>query len=81
MKLTKAQQDLVDRFDAGEDIFEDAEIVEIEVKRPRDKVMSLRLPTDKWDTLRHEAKELGVTPTTLARLWILEHLKAAAPSN
>ena len=51
------------------------EVVEIEVKRPLDKVIPVRLPSDKWEELRREARELGIGPTTLARMWILERLR------
>jgi len=38
-------------------------------------VIPVRLSTEKWEELREEAKELGTGPTTLARMWILEHLR------
>ncbi|MFC1967796.1 hypothetical protein ACFLVX_00180 [Chloroflexota bacterium] len=47
----------------------------VEVKRPLDKVIWIRLPADKWKQIRDEARELGVGPTTLARMWILERLR------
>lgn len=45
------------------------------VKRPLDKAVPVRLSSDKWEELRREARELGVGPTTLARMWILEKLR------
>ncbi len=30
---------------------------------------------DGWEELRKEARELGLGPSTLARMWILEHLR------
>ena len=69
-------QELIDRFDAGESIWnEDDEVVEIEFKRPLDKVVPVRLASAHWYRLYHEAHELGVGPTTLARMWILEKLR------
>ncbi len=50
------------------------EAVEIDVKRPLDKVIPVRMSSEKWEELRREARELGVGPTTLARMWILEKL-------
>ena len=47
----------------------------VEVKKPLDKVIPVRLPADKWELIRQEARELGVGPTTLARMWILERLR------
>lgn len=51
------------------------EVVEIQVKKPLDKVIPVRLSGDKWEELRREANELGIGPTTLARMWILERLR------
>ncbi len=65
----------VERIESGEAWEETDEVVEIEVKRPLDKVIPVRLPSEKWEELRREARELGVGPTTLARMWILEKLR------
>lgn len=65
----------VKRIEQGEAWEETDEVIEIEVKRPLDKVVPVRLPSDKWEELRREARELGVGPTTLARMWILEKLR------
>ena len=54
---------------------ESDEVVHVEVKKPLDKVIPIRLSGDKWEELRREAKELGIGPTTLARMWILERLR------
>lgn len=54
------------------------EVVRIEVKKPLDRVIPVRLPSDKWEQIREEARELGVGPTTLARMWILECLRQRA---
>ena len=54
---------------------ESDEVVRVEIKKPLDKVIPVRLSADKWEELRREARELGVGPTTLARLWLLERLR------
>jgi len=46
-----------------------------EGKKTLDKVIPVRLSAEKWDELKKEAGELGVGPTTLARIWILERLR------
>jgi hypothetical protein len=51
------------------------EVVQTETKKPLDKVIPVRLSSEKWEELRREAKELGIGPTTLARMWILERLR------
>jgi hypothetical protein len=65
----------VQRLEEGEAWEETDEVVEVEVKRPLDKVIPVRLSSEKWEELRREARELGVGPTTLARMWILEKLR------
>ena len=55
---------------------ESDKVVRVEVKKPLDKVIPVRLPADKWEQMREEARELGVGPTTLARMWILERLRS-----
>lgn len=70
--LDKAVED-IDRGDAWN---ESEEVVRVEVKKPLDKVIPVRLPADKWEQIREEARELGVGPTTLARMWILERLRS-----
>jgi hypothetical protein len=56
---------------------DDDEVVELEVKLPLDKVIPVRLTSDNWEALRQEATKLGVGPTTLARMWLLERLNRA----
>jgi hypothetical protein len=63
------------KLEEGEAWEETDEVVEAEVKRPLDKVIPVLLPSEKWEELRREARGLGVGPTTLARMWILEKLR------
>ncbi|MBA7541222.1 hypothetical protein ES705_33529 [subsurface metagenome] len=65
----------VERIEQGEAWNKTDEVVQVEVKKPLDKVIPVRLPADKWEEIRQEARELGIGPTTLARMWILEHLR------
>ena len=60
---------------------ESDEVVQVEVKKPLDKVIPVRLSSEKWEELRKEARELGIGPTTLARMWILEHLRQRAKAG
>lgn len=66
---------VVEHIEQGEAWDEADEVVQLEVKTPLNKVIPVRLPADKWEELRQEARELGVGPTTLSRMWILEHLR------
>jgi hypothetical protein len=65
----------VEKIEQGDAWEETDEVVKIEAKKPLDKVIPVRLSADKWEQIRAEARELGVGPTTLARMWILERLK------
>lgn len=65
----------VEKIERGSAWDETDEIVHVEVKKPLDKVIPIRLPADKWEQIREEARELGIGPTTLARMWILERLR------
>jgi hypothetical protein len=65
----------VEKIEQGNAWEETDEVVKIEVRKPLDKVIPVRLFADKWEQIREEARELGVGPTTLARMWILEHLR------
>ena len=65
----------IQRIEQGDAWDEGDEVVTVEVKKPLDKVIPIRLSADKWEALRREASELGIGPTTLARMWILERLR------
>ena len=72
----RAREREIARIDAGGDAWlEDDEVIELEVKQPLDKVIPVRLASAHWDALYREAQELGIGPTTLARMWILEKLR------
>ncbi len=71
----------VKRLEEGEAWEETDEVVAVEVKRPMDKVIPVRMPSEQWEELRREARELGVGPSTLARMWILERLRSARVSK
>jgi len=63
------------RIEQGDAWNESDEVVKVDVKKPLDKVIPVRLSADKWEALRKEARELGIGPTTLARMWILDRLR------
>lgn len=69
---------LVARVDAGEDTIAMSKPVaeEVTVKQPLDKVVAVRLTDAQWRSLYAEARELGIGPTTLMRMWTLEKLRA-----
>ncbi len=65
----------IDNIEQGNAWEESDEVVQVETKQPLDKVVPVRLRAADWKKLRKEARELGVGPTTLARMWILERLR------
>jgi len=65
----------IERIEQGDAWDDSDEVVQVEVKKPLDKVIPVRLSAEKWEELRREARELGIGPTTLARMWILERLR------
>ena len=66
---------VVEQIERGDAWDETDEVVAVEAKKPLDKVIPVRLSADKWEQIRAEARELGIGPTTLARMWILERLR------
>ncbi len=66
----------VERIGAGEAWQATDEAIPVQVKRPLDKVVPVRLSAEKWEELRREAQELGVGPSTLIRMWVIERLAA-----
>jgi len=71
----------IERTELGDAWNEDDVVVQMEVKKPLDKVIPIRLSADKWEELRKEAREMGIGPTTLARMWILERLRQSMKSE
>jgi hypothetical protein len=53
----------------------DGQIEGVRGRAPLDKVMAVRFQAADWAKLEEEAGEMGVGPTTLVRMWILERLR------
>ena len=71
----------VERYEAGDTWRDDDEVVGVQVRRPLDKVIPVRLDAQAWTAMRREAAEKGIGPTTLARMWIMERLRATAAAG
>ncbi|MHB8576264.1 MAG: CopG family antitoxin [Dehalococcoidia bacterium] len=54
--------------------------VEVRFARSLSQTLNIRLDATTLNLLREEAHRKGVGPTTLARMWILEHLSASHAS-
>jgi hypothetical protein len=72
MKNLDKEIERIEKDDAWKD---SDEVIKLKAKKPLDKVIPIRLQSVHWEKLREQAKELGVGPTTLARMWILERLR------
>jgi len=65
----------IEKIEKG-DAWEDSDtVVELKVKKPLDKVIPIRIQEEHWRLLMSEAKQLGIGPSTLARMWIIERLR------
>ena len=69
-------EEKITHIEQGKAWEESDEVVQVEVKRPLNKVIPVRLTADMWEQLRQEAREIGVGPTTPARMWLMERLNA-----
>ena len=59
-----------------EDEFEEVPDVRFVVVRAQpQKALTVRLPEESLADLTQQAREQGISPSALARIWILEHLK------
>jgi hypothetical protein len=75
--LTEEQIRHVARLEAGEDDGTAGTRLRPRVKTPLEKVVPIRMSDNQWTVLTREAEELGVRPTTLMRMWVLERLREA----
>ena len=57
------------------------EPVQVQFTKPLAKQLAIRVDEKTYNRLQKEAAEIGVGPTTLARMRILEHLKKVHPSR
>jgi hypothetical protein len=72
----KTLEEEVEWFETHDSWDDDDEELAVVGKVPLDTVVPVRVTGDVWRALHREAKELGVGPTTLARMWIMEKLRA-----
>jgi hypothetical protein len=63
------------KIESGDAWDETDAVVDLDVKRPLDKVVPIRLSAEQWEELRGQARERGVSPAALMRTWVLEKLR------
>jgi hypothetical protein len=70
------------RIEAGDAMRDTDEVVTLVAeKRPLDKLVPVRLTDEQYRQLRASAQRMGVGPSTLGRIWILEKLREAQPAR
>ena len=62
------------------DYWDEFKPVRVRVAKNLSEGITIRLDPETLRTLRSLAHENGIGPTTLIRMWILEHLKDAQPA-
>jgi predicted DNA binding CopG/RHH family protein len=70
-----------DTHDFG-DYWDETKAVDVKFSKNLTENLTVRLSTSALTLLRREADEKGVGPSTLARMWIVEHLRRTQePAN
>ena len=75
--LTWEQVERVAELEAGDDTPPAGPVRGVRVAQPLVKVIPLRMSDAQWRVLAREAEDLGLRPTTLMRMWVLERLRDA----
>ena len=57
------------------DYWDELQPVKLKVAKSLSKGITIRFDAETLEKLRQRAHEKGIGPTTLARMWILEHLQ------
>jgi hypothetical protein len=63
------------------DYLDELKPVEVRFAKKLSEGITIRLTPAMLDRLQSEAQRKGVGPSTLARMWILEHLNETAPAR
>jgi hypothetical protein len=80
-ELEAEQEAEIARIDAGGSAVRRGDkLIVAEVKKPLDMVVPIRISSEHWRELRAEAAKVGVGPSTLARMWLLERLRQSEAS-
>ena len=79
----KSREEMAEWFDTHDmaDYQDEFKTVRAKFAKNLSEGLNVRLDPETLDKLRHIAKEKGIGPTTLARMWIMEHLKEVQQAN
>jgi hypothetical protein len=76
--LSSEERRHVEQLEAGEvELPTEGKLRRLRVRQPLEKVVPIRMSDEHWRILSREAEELGLRPTTLMRMWVLERLREA----
>ncbi|MBI5287352.1 MAG: hypothetical protein HY873_00060 [Chloroflexi bacterium] len=75
-KSIQDEAEFWDTHDTG-DFADEFRPVKVKFAKNLSEALSIRLDTKTLNDLRKQAAKKGIGPTTLARMWILEHLESA----
>lgn len=70
----KSRQEMAEWFDAHDMTEYDFKPIRVRFSKELSEPLNIRLDPDSMQELRTVAHKKGVGPTTLARIWIKEHL-------
>jgi predicted DNA binding CopG/RHH family protein len=76
----KSRAELAEWFDTHDmaDYWDELKPVKVRFAKNLSEGINIRLDPETLAQLREEAQAKGIGPTTLARMWILEHLRGRA---
>lgn len=75
----EAEAEFWDTHDAG-DYWDETETVDVKFSKDLTENLTVRLSASALALLRREASQKGVGPSTLARMWIVAHLRHSQES-
>jgi predicted DNA binding CopG/RHH family protein len=79
-KTVQAEAEFWDTHDVA-DYWDEMKLVRVRFAKNLSEGITIRLDPETLNSLREQAKERGIGPTTLARMWILEHLRGASAAR
>lgn len=77
-RFSMKSEEFDDRFDAGEDMTAQLDLVKARRPSQEQKRVNVDFPLWMVNQLDKEAKRLGVPRQSLIKLWVAEHLEKAA---
>lgn len=79
----KSREEMAEWFDTHDtaDYEDEFKPVKVRFAKNLSEGITIRLDPKTLQALREQAKEKGIGPSTLARMWVLEHLRQEQPAR